>query len=137
MKKIIILFVAILFAATANVFAQNRVTILVDGIEEVKGNLLVAIYDSEATFLKKPSVSYNVKITKTTEKIIHNFPEGDYAIYLFQDVNGDGELDSGDSGIPIEKYGFSNNATIDQYPPKYGRARIFIDEDSIIKINLK
>jgi uncharacterized protein (DUF2141 family) len=35
---------------------------------------------------------------------------GQYAIRLFHDVNGNGELDTNPFGIPIEPFAFSNNA---------------------------
>lgn len=37
-------------------------------------------------------------------------PAGDYAIRMYHDVDGDGELDMNLMGIPSEPFGFSNNA---------------------------
>lgn len=40
-----------------------------------------------------------------------DLPSGRYAVELFQDANGNGELDLGRFGIPKEGTGCSNNAT--------------------------
>ncbi len=45
---------------------------------------------------------------KTVSFIFHNIPGGVYGIQIFQDLNGNGKLDSGAFG-PKEPWGMSNN----------------------------
>ncbi len=49
--------------------------------------------------------------TATTVVDMGALPPGRYAVELFQDANGNGELDLGRFGIPKEGTGCSNNAT--------------------------
>lgn len=45
---------------------------------------------------------------------LNDLPPGRFAVQLFQDSNGNGRLDLGPRGIPLEPVGFSNN------PPLFG-----------------
>jgi uncharacterized protein (DUF2141 family) len=49
------------------------------------------------------------------ELTIGAIPFGAYAIAVYQDVNGNGKLDTGMFGIPQEPFAFSNN-----FRPKFG-----------------
>jgi uncharacterized protein (DUF2141 family) len=47
-----------------------------------------------------------------------DLPPGRYAIQLFQDSNGNGQLDQGRRGIPLEPVGFSSNPPLLNGKPK-------------------
>lgn len=47
--------------------------------------------------------------SKDATLIFEDIPAGRYAIQLFADRNGNGQLDSSPRGIPLEPVGFSNN----------------------------
>ena len=90
----------------AQVLSAQTLTIEVRGIEKVKGQLYVAFYSSEDTFLKKPLTGLRVEVTDTVLTIpCQGLPEGEYAFALFQDENGNGRLDTAAFGIPTEKSG--------------------------------
>ena len=65
-----------------------------------------------------------VPVTQTgTMKVsLGNLPEGQYALSCFQDLNGNGKLDTNLVGIPTEPYGFSNNARPKFRAPNWGEA---------------
>ena len=102
-----------------------------EGIEHVKGNLLVGIYSSEESFMKKPAFGFTLSIP------CRGLPAGTYAISLFQDENGNGILDTGSFGRPTEKFGFSNNAEGIMGAPAYKKCRFEWKEDTTIVIRLK
>ena len=86
-------------------------TVGVTGITEHKGDILVAVYNKKASWLKtallsqkKPADNNSVSFT------FKDLPEGEYAISAFQDLNQNGKLDVNSLGIPKEPYGFSNDA---------------------------
>ena len=119
--------------------AQNKLTVVVDGIEKSKGNVLVAVYDS-TNFLKQPAYYGMVKIEPGQEEVtlvIENIAPGNYAVSLFQDENGNNKLDTGSYGIPVEGYGFSNNAKVKMGPPDFQDCMITIEEDTEINITLQ
>ena len=55
---------------------------------------------------------------------VPDLPVGEYAVAAFQDQNGNGQLDTGLFGIPLEPYGFSNHAPERIRPPSYEQAKI-------------
>ncbi|MDR2804024.1 MAG: DUF2141 domain-containing protein [Dysgonamonadaceae bacterium] len=117
--------------------AQNRLTLIVEGIEEPSGQLMVGLYDKES-FMKKPVAVQMVKVNAETVVVVfENVPSGEYALSLFQDENSNGKLDAGLFGIPTEKYGFSNNAKGKYGPPSYEACRFTVDGDLEINILLE
>lgn len=53
-----------------------------------------------------------VTSSESATVIFENIPAGRYAIQLFADSNGNGQLDSSPRGIPLEPVGFSNNPSL-------------------------
>ena len=109
MKKNLLIVVSI-FAVIFTTAAQSTLTINVTELEGDKGNLLIALYNSPNDFLSAKAQGKVVQIKgKTTKVIYENLPDGLYAIALFQDTNNNMTIDLQETGIPKEKYGFSNN----------------------------
>ena len=132
-----ILFLSMMLAASV-VGAQNKLTVVVDGIENPKGKILVAVFDS-INFLKQPVYYGMAKIEEGQEEVtvvIENVVSGNYAITLFQDENDNGKLDMGAFG-PTEKYGFSNNVLPNMGPPTFQECMFTIEEDMEINITLR
>jgi uncharacterized protein (DUF2141 family) len=86
-------------------------TVEVAGITELKGDVLIAVYNQKASWLKTAVLSQ--KKPANNNSIVFTFgdlPEGEYAITAYQDLNQNGMLDVNAMGIPKEPYGFSNDA---------------------------
>ncbi|MFV0470051.1 MAG: DUF2141 domain-containing protein [Dysgonomonas sp.] len=112
MKKVLlataIATMTIVFGTSLN--AQNKLTVKVSNLENSKGTLMVALFDSKTPFLGKATHGEMTKITGTEAEVtFENLPGGEYGVALFQDANNSNTLDLGQYGIPTEKYGFSNN----------------------------
>jgi uncharacterized protein (DUF2141 family) len=117
--------------------AQNKLTIVIDGIEKLQGQVLVGVYDS-AGFLRNFTYSGIVKADKNEVKVvIDSIAAGKYAVSVFHDENDNYKLDTGRFGIPIEKTGFSNNAKSKIGPPKFKDCAFKIEEDCVIYITLQ
>jgi len=133
-----ILFSAMMLAASI-ASAQNKLTVVVDGIEKSSGHIIVAVYDS-INFLKQTLYYGMAKVEEDAEEvtiIIENVASGNYAVSVIHDENDNKQLDSGAYGIPLEKYGFSNNARGEMGPPKFQDCMITVEEDSEINITVK
>ena len=133
-----ILFLAMMLVASV-VGAQNKLTVVVDGIEKSNGKVLVAVYDS-INYLKQPLYYGLAKVEQGQEEVtvvIENVAPGKYAVSLFHDENDNNKLDTGSYGIPIEKYGFSNNARGKMGPPAFQECMINVEEDTEINITLQ
>ena len=77
------------------------VTVVVDGIKEAKGKVMVAAGDqSNPTGMK-----YNmVELTSTVKVtcILKDVPVGKCGLYVFQDLNDNYQLDKDENQIPVE-----------------------------------
>lgn len=56
--------------------------------------------------------------------VFEDVPAGPFAVSVFHDEDGDGELDSAALGIPSEPYGFSGDARDLFAPPSFKEAQI-------------
>ncbi len=122
-------------------FAQNpgQLSITVNNIYPVEGDIYIAIYDNDDDFMEIEKVAFQKIAAVETEVqniIIDNVPAGDYAVSIFQDMNGNGELDTNGIGIPNEPYGFSNDARGRFGPPKFKNAKFSFPATSEINIKL-
>lgn len=102
---------------TASAEPAAKLSLTVNGIKDAKGALMIAVFD-EATYGKgKPVASAAVPVTGLTVSTMIDLPPGKYGIQMFHDVDGDGKMATNPFGMPIEPFGFSNNA-----PAQFGPA---------------
>jgi uncharacterized protein (DUF2141 family) len=94
-----------------------KLALTVTGIKEARGALMIAVFD-EAGYSKDKSVAAAaVPVTALTASTAFDLPPGRYGIKMFHDVDGDGKMATNPFGMPIEPFGFSNNA-----PAQFGPA---------------
>lgn len=101
---------------------HGDIVVNVRDIEEIKGELLVGIYDSKRTFRKVKKVyKYVSKKVESNEEVVilEDIPAGTYAVVIFQDFNGNKKFDYNFFGIPKEPFGFSTNFKVTRRAPKY------------------
>ena len=116
-----------------------NITLIVSNIEEVKGQIKIALYDKKADFLHQEQKYKGavVKIDSTTVKYIFtNIPHGKYAITLFHDKNSNGKIDRNFIGLPSEGTAFSNNIRPHFGPPKYEDAVFDLVENITIRLQM-
>src|SRR5690606_29746871 len=94
--------------------AQHAVTVRIENLNLKKGDIYIAWYNNPAGF-GKPEHNYLSKVegvegVQSWEYTFKNIPEGQYAIAVFFDTDGNGKLSTNFMGVPSEKYAFSNNA---------------------------
>jgi uncharacterized protein (DUF2141 family) len=132
LKKNIILGI-LLVMGFGCLYAQT-LTVRVENAGIGKGDLMVGIFNDENTF---PDTYFRgEKITvsgRITAVVFNDLPKGKYAVSVYQDSNGNGQLDKNIFGIPKEKYGFSNNAD----RPDFRKCLFDFNEDISITIRLR
>jgi uncharacterized protein (DUF2141 family) len=114
---------ATLFAAFSGCLHAADLNFEVAGLEKTEGQVLVALYD-EAAFLKKPLK--RLRLPASADGVRGSFSEiaeGAYALVVILDENSNGKLDFNAVGMPIEKMGFSNDASGFMGPPSFAAAR--------------
>jgi uncharacterized protein (DUF2141 family) len=123
-------------AATSAVAAAT-VEVHVTAVTGGKGSVKVAVCDREH-FLKQCAYTASSPARDGENVIlVPNVPKGTWAVLVYQDENGNGELDRNLLGIPKENYGFSRDAASKFGPPGFEDAAIEVgDEPAVAKIRL-
>ena len=132
-----------LFAALYSLYSQAAddktlcdTEIVVTGIKENSGTIVISIHDSAESFRKH--IPYrSVEQAVTGDKAVYHIQlkAGDYAFCVYHDVNGDGKLNVNAIGIPKEPFGFSNYDG--KGPPgNFKKHKIFINGTTTVNIPL-
>lgn len=105
-------FIAIIFLILLAVPgpASYRLTVTVNHIKPLKGDLYVALHQRPEYFNFPDSavMKSKVKIDAESETVVFkSVPAGKYAVAVYQDENLNGVLDVNEIGIPKEGYAFS------------------------------
>lgn len=102
-------------------------TVHVEGIAERQGEILVAVCDRS---FDRAGCPMGAQRAPTADSEAFQFPDltpGSYAVAVFHDLNGNGELDRTALGLPSEPYGFSND--VGRFsPPSFERALVRVDD---------
>lgn len=120
--------------------SNGDLVVVVDNIKERKGELILALFNSESDFLKKGVKSMTVKVSKggLTKAKFTDIPKGNYSISVIHDVNENGELDKNFAGMPKEGFGFSNNKMGIFGPPTFEECLVELTADqNEVKIALR
>ncbi len=116
---------------------NHKISIEFSGIKADKGDVYVALYNTEDSFLKTPYKGDIVKVNnKKAIAVFKDIPEGDYAISAFHDENDNKKMDTKIFGIPKEPIGISNNAKGFFGPPKYKDAKFTANKDITLQITM-
>ena len=122
-----------------SLLAQNTISVHVKNVDSTNGQVNVALYDSDETFLsfdhvlKSGSAPAHEGIVTLQ---IADLPIGEYALAVFHDENGNGKLDTNWLGIPKEKVAFSRAKMKTFGPPRYKECAFKVTSDYEISIDL-
>jgi uncharacterized protein (DUF2141 family) len=117
---------AALFCAALPATAADLAVDVVD-VKDAEGSVRIAVYGESDPWLAKPLKATNVKAAPGTVRAsFHDLPEGDYAVVIYHDRNGNRKLDTNFLGMPKEPWGFSNDATGRMGPPDFKDARFTV-----------
>jgi uncharacterized protein (DUF2141 family) len=131
--RCVVLFAVLVFANLSVVaFAQSSscpgIHVKVLNIRNSTGTVDCALFDSPEGFpievLRSATNVMVIKVRNTEARCdFEDIPPGTYALAVIHDENMNGKLDTNWLGIPIEGYGFSNDAKGLFGAPSYSAAR--------------
>jgi len=103
-----------------------------------EATLYVALYDSAAGYAGSKAVASQTAPMQAGKArfVFLGLPPGRYALRAFADENGNGKLDTNLVGMPIERYGFSNDAKGNLAAPDFEAAAFRVDADTQTVIHL-
>ncbi|TMM58676.1 DUF2141 domain-containing protein [Maribacter algarum] len=118
-------------------FSQNTLTILVEDVQSSDGFIAVGVYTNKDTFLKNEKAFAGI-FTKAEEGVtridLPDLPNGEYAVCIFHDENGNKEMDTNFIGIPKEPLGFSIGKLKTFGPPSFDECSFEMKGDFEIRI---
>jgi uncharacterized protein (DUF2141 family) len=120
--------------------SKSNLIVEVKSIPNSKGNIFIGLFRPKDEFPVFGKQYIGKIIPVSGRKLSYSFnelAEGKYAVAVFHDENKNGKLDKNYLGIPVEAYGFSNNARRTFSAPSFEEAEINVKSDVIISISLK
>jgi uncharacterized protein (DUF2141 family) len=140
-KSSLIILVLFILAISANGQSGNvQLTVEVTGLEVIDGSsVMIAVYNSEDTYFDSEQIYASAEIAVDDEEVSYvfkDFPVGDYAVTIYHDEDGDGEMDRKWYGPPKEGYAFSNNYTSGMRPARWDDAVFSLEKDQTISIKM-
>ncbi len=118
---------------------SKTVTLEITNIQSFRTKLYVGIYESEKGFKTKSNAIDSVILIPKKESIklpMKVQKGGYYAAAGFQDLNGNGKLDTGIFGIPIEPVCVSDFDHKPTRPPTFKRSEFHVINDTTIVMPL-
>jgi uncharacterized protein (DUF2141 family) len=124
--------------APLGAFAADLSLSVADG-PAAEATLYVALYDSASAFAGSKSLAaQTVPLRAGTAQLrFIGLAPGRYALRVFADENGNGKLDTNPVGMPIERYGFSNDAKGNRGAPDFEAAALNVEADVQTVIHLR
>ncbi len=118
----------------------GKIRIFVSNFAKEEGVIRYGVYNDPEFFPNEEGKilggSANVSKVINNGITINNLEESIYAVAIYHDQNSNKEFDTFLS-IPVERYGFSNNAEVFLGPPEFEDAAIFVGADDIVDIMIE
>jgi uncharacterized protein (DUF2141 family) len=143
-RQVLVTLVLISLSVLPAVAAELRVT--VNGVRSDKGEILIAVYKDPAGFAHAIANGSKRGLTPDSGRlagcsiraqigsqstVFTQLKPGRYAIAVIHDENDNGRLDRNFLGIPIEGYGFGNDARGFFAAPSFDAASILIGDSDV------
>ena len=129
------LFLLVLFFSSV---VLSHGTVIIPNVEHDRGYIDLKIYDSKESFLKEDEAVEAVRKKVNKGEVVvplTKIHEGQIAIVVYHDEDGDGELKTGLFWRPKEGFAFSNNYS-PKGPPKFKKAAIILEHGVPVEIEL-
>ncbi|QSS96841.1 DUF2141 domain-containing protein [Psychroflexus sp. ALD_RP9] len=115
MRNLIIL--SIVFLSQLLSAQDNRLSIEVKGISELKGKIYVGVFTEDNFLRGKPIYGEIVEVEAETEIVnLVDIPTGNYAVSVYQDLNNNEVFDMDEYGRPTEPWAMSGTNPKNQQP---------------------
>ena len=117
--------------------AQNEtftLTIEITELENNEGKVMVELLDKNQERVADAAVKITTHKSNVT---FDDLPAGVYAIRYYHDKNNNEKMDTGMFGIPLEGYGFSNDARGFMGPPDFEDEVFNLDQDLTLVLTTK
>ena len=120
----------------------TTIRIVAEGLEHQAGEVRVALFETRSGFPGEPERALQRGIAEmdgaTAHFVFEPVPCGTFAVSVFHDEDGDGEMKRDWMGRPQEGWGVSNDATGKFGPPSFEDSAFDADSDSVtVRLTLR
>ena len=133
MIRILVVFVVITLIFIPAMCTAAVLEVVVVGLKNQNGDVHIAIYNTAEHFPYQEGVLHEAEapiLGNVARLKFKDLTPGAYAAAIYHDENFNHEFDQGLFGIPLEDYGFSNNATVFLSPPSFEEAMFEVKDPS-------
>lgn len=121
-----------LLALAAAAQAQTCAPVEVHHVRSGEGRLMLVAYDAEADFRQRPATAVQLRADAPTLQFQVCGLRGEaVALSVYQDLNGNGQLDTNALGMPGEPWG-SSGTPPGFGPPSWATAQVPLDGRPIV-----
>ena len=116
--------------------SSGEIVVQVSNLVKGKGSINVALYNNEDDFTDVPYKTQiqSIQVGQSGASVTFtDIKPGTYAIALYQDVNGNGKIDTNFFGIPKEPYGFSNNYRPTVTSPSFEKSKFTVSKGKVVQ----
>ncbi len=124
-------------AAAWGAGGRVRVRLEVSDVRPEGGTVFLAVYDCADGYRRKaPAAAYSLKPEEASAGFSLDLPPGEYVFVLFQDLDGDSQLDTNFLGMPREPVGITNRDGRKR-PRSFRRQKIRVEfEGQVLTVRL-
>jgi uncharacterized protein (DUF2141 family) len=129
---------ATLVTATAAVAGELRIRL--HGVESSEGKVRLALFRGQAAFEadERTAGVFVPANPEGVDVVLLDLPADTYAISTFHDRNDNSELDRNLVGMPVEAFGFSNDARGSFGPPSFEKMSFVVGDAPVaLEIHLR
>jgi uncharacterized protein (DUF2141 family) len=122
----------VLLAAPLAALAQTDCAVVeVHNVRPQQGALMIAAYADEASFDKKPFATMRVPAGEAVTRLrLCGITGPELAVTMYQDLDGNGQMNRNLLGVPSEPWGASGRHNA--FGPRWDTARIAFDGSAVI-----
>ena len=110
--------------------AAGELSFTIKDIQQGSGSLYVALFNSAKSYNQNlPYRAQHVEANETHLNVhFSRLPKGEYAVRYFHDQNNNQKMDMNLFGMPLEGFGYSNNAKPNMGPAAYQQMKFEVPE---------
>ena len=132
MNRIVLIAIAMMVSGTLS--AQSTLVVKVKNLRSNKGNMAFALLDENKEVVEG---GRSVVRNRAASYTFKNLENKHYALQAFHDENNNKEIDKNRIGIPLEGFGFSNDAFGPFGPKKYKKWLFKVNKDSVVTLRIR
>jgi len=123
--------------ATQRPVAVPAIRLVIAGVRPGHGDVKVAIFTDGAAFPEPAGAVQTFSLPSSQPTLEQGLDlSSAFAVAVYQDVNGDGELSRSRLGIPVEPFAFSNNVMGQRGPPTFQQASVVVPGSATVPLTV-